>query len=137
MAEIDWNETILRIDLEDIQAGVLHELVESVAITARAIAPLRIRHTPVPPARPGRRHRMRPGQPGHLKESVTTAIGEDADGMYGDVIALWYGRFMEPKAAQMRFVRPFLPTALFLNIARFESGAIRNPLTGQYMSPYL
>lgn len=60
--------------------------------------------------------------PGRLKASVRHEFGTDVIGYYGEVHALWYGRFLDPKARQLHRLYPFLPTALYTVVAgrRFE-----------------
>lgn len=105
---IDWNQENLATFLGVIEMGLLPRLTQDVADLAYMLAPVRIRHTAVPKwAKHGY-----VGRPGRLKDSVQTEIGEDFEGPYGIVAALWYGRFMDPKAEQLHYLRPFLPSAL-------------------------
>jgi hypothetical protein len=54
---------------------------------------------------------------GKLKASVGHRIEHDYKGVSGIVYSLWYGRFLDPKARQLRRLYPFLPTALHTVIA--------------------
>lgn len=109
MADVDWNDRVLATYLAGVEEYMVRYLTPQVEELARMLAPVRIRRTAVPPwARRGY-----VGTPGHLKASVASSYGHDAIGFYGEVSALWYGRFMDPKARQLRYVRPFLPTALY------------------------
>lgn len=135
-AEIHWNDTVLAVELANVSWDVIRELTHDTAVLAQAIAPVRMRHTPLPP-----RSKRHIGSGGSLKASVHEEYGEDAEGKYGDVVALWYGRFLDPPARQLHRLHPFLPTALFVNIARFEAkqagrGSLRGP-GGRFISPYL
>jgi len=96
MAELVWNYRAFQEAMLEIDESLLHGLIPEVADLARSIAPVR-----------------RGPRGGKLKASVVEVYGEDAIGRYGDVHALWYGRFMDPKARQLHYLRPFLPTALF------------------------
>lgn len=98
MTRIEWNTNVLAIELLEIEEPLLRELAEEVAGVARSIAPMR-RHG------------------GRLKASVHTNVGEDEFGLYGDVISLWYGRFLDPKARQLHRLYPFLPSSLYFVIA--------------------
>jgi hypothetical protein len=105
---IDWNQQNLAEFLGAVEMELLPRLVADVAELAYMLAPVRTRHTAVPRwAKHGY-----VGRPGRLKESVQTEIGEDFEGPYGIVAALWYGRFLDPKAKQLHSLIPFLPSAL-------------------------
>jgi hypothetical protein len=107
---IDWDQRALDRLYTDVSDEVLPELAFEVEAIARSLAPVRARRTAVPKtARYGY-----VGIPGRLKASVQTEFGEDLISRYADVAALWYGRFLDPKARQLRRLYPFLPTALFL-----------------------
>lgn len=113
VGELNWDERALASYLLLIQEGLLEEIVPQVEQVARDLAPVRTRHTPVPPwARHGY-----VGVPGRLKASVHSEFGRDLYGPYGDVVALWYGRFLDPKARQLHRLYPFLPTALYTTVA--------------------
>lgn len=49
---------------------------------------------------------------GELTASIGYEIDHDAGGYYADVSSAWYGRFLDPKASQLHFLRPLLPSAL-------------------------
>jgi hypothetical protein len=107
---IDWDQRALDRLYTDVSDEVLPELAFEVEATARSLAPVRVRRTAVPKtAKYGY-----VGIPGRLKASVQTEFGEDLISRYADVAALWYGRFLDPKARQLHRLHPFLPTALFL-----------------------
>lgn len=108
MADIQWNQPAIDEYLTVVELEHLPLLADEVASLARTLAPVRLRRTPVP--RWAKRGRV--GTPGHLKASVVWAVGQDLAGPYADVGSLWYGRFMDPKARQLHFLRPFLPSAL-------------------------
>ena len=111
--ELKWDERALESYLLSVEEGLLAEIVPRVEETARALAPVRVRHTPIPKwAKHGYI-----GTPGHLKASVHSEFGRDIYGPYGDVVALWYGRFLDPKARQLFRLYPFLPTALYTEVA--------------------
>jgi hypothetical protein len=118
VADITWDDRALELYLAGVSTEVLHVLAPQVATVATALAPVRLRHTAVP--RWAKKGYV--GTPGHLRASVDTSYGRDGIGFYADVSALWYGRFMDPKARQLHYTRPFLPTALFSVIAgqRFD-----------------
>lgn len=105
MAETDvsWDEAALSVYLTEVELALLPDLTSSVEDTARAIAPMS--------AGPKR---------GKLKASVRSDVGQDYLGWYGDVIALWYGRFLDPKARQLRRLYPFLPSALYFTLSGRE-----------------
>lgn len=107
---IDWDQRALDRLYSDVSAEVLPDLAYEVESVARDIAPVRARHTAVPHwAKHGY-----VGMPGRLKASVQTEFGEDILGLYADVAALWYGRFLDPKARQLHRLHPFLPSALYM-----------------------
>lgn len=110
---IDWDERAIVAFLADTEAKLLEVIVPEVEEVARTIAPVRVRHTPVPPWA----KRGYVGVPGRLKASVHSEFGHDILGPYGDVVALWYGRFLDPKASQLHRLYPFLPTALYSTVA--------------------
>jgi hypothetical protein len=110
---LDWDERALATYLAGIQEGLLEEIVPQVEQVARDLAPVRTRHTPVP----SWAKRGYVGTPGRLKASVHSEYGIDTYGPYGDVVALWYGRFLDPKARQLHRLYPFLPTALYTTVA--------------------
>lgn len=103
MTRIDINAHVLAIELLEVEQSVVLELSEEVATVARSIAPMR-----------------RGPRGGALKASVRAVSGEDEYGPYGDVISLWYGRFLDPKARQLHRLYPFLPSALYFVIAGKE-----------------
>jgi hypothetical protein len=107
---IDWDQRALDTLYSDVSALVLPDLASQVEDVARAIAPVRVRHTGIP--RWARHGYI--GMPGRLKASVQTEFGEDLLGPYADVAALWYGRFLDPKARQLHRLYPFLPSALYM-----------------------
>jgi len=49
---------------------------------------------------------------GDLTRSIGWDLGHDTIGYYADVSAIWYGRFLDPKARQLHFLRPLLPSSL-------------------------
>ena len=110
---VEWDDQQTDAMLDMVALDVLTALRYEVAETARAIAPVRLRHTTVP--RWAKRGYV--GVPGHLKASVFSDDGRDGpgpDGRYADIAALWYGRFLDPPARQLKGIKPFLPTALFM-----------------------
>ena len=107
---IDWNQPALEQLYADVAAITLPDLAMETADVARAIAPVRLRRTPVP--RWAKRGYV--GTPGHLKATVQTDFGVDYIGPYAIVAALWYGRFLDPKARQLHRLYPFLPSALYM-----------------------
>lgn len=110
---LDWDSRAVATYLLQAEDALLHEIVPQVEEVARTIAPVRVRHTPVPKYA----KRGYVGVPGRLKASVHSEYGHDIYGPYGDVVALWYGRFLDPKARQLHRLYPFLPTALYLTVA--------------------
>lgn len=113
MADVNVDERALDIYLSAVATNLIGDLAQEVADLAHALAPVRTRRTAVPTwARRGY-----VGVPGRLKASVAMEMGRDNLGIYADVTALWYGRFMDPKASQLHYLRPFLPTALYTTVA--------------------
>lgn len=49
---------------------------------------------------------------GELTRSIDWDLGHDTIGYYADVSSAWYGRFLDPKASQLHFLRPLLPSSL-------------------------
>jgi hypothetical protein len=49
---------------------------------------------------------------GELTRSIGWDLGHDTIGYYADVSSSWYGRFLDPKASQLHFLRPLLPSSL-------------------------
>ena len=49
---------------------------------------------------------------GGLTRSIGWDLGHDSLGYYADVSSTWYGRFLDPKASQLHFLRPLLPSSL-------------------------
>jgi len=49
---------------------------------------------------------------GDLTRSIGWELGHDTIGYYADVSSVWYGRFLDPKASQLHFLRPLLPSSL-------------------------
>jgi hypothetical protein len=94
VADVEINEVAMTALLHDIAFVVTSELAEDVANTARTISP------------------QRP-HGGSLRRSVRTIEGSDGGVPYADVVSLWYGRFLDPKARQLRRLHPFLPSALY------------------------
>lgn len=107
--DIQWDQHALELYLLNVEENVLRELTEETEVLAREICPVRVRRTAVP--RWAKRGYV--GMPGRLKNSVGSVVDRDFEGLYGDIYALWYGRFLDPPAKQMHGVHPFLPTALF------------------------
>jgi hypothetical protein len=90
-AQIRWNVNALAFADLYAEEHVLPKAAEMVAVQARTIGPIRT---------------------GKLKASVGWELGSDGEGPFADVYALWYGRFMDPKAKQLKRLHPFLPTSL-------------------------
>jgi hypothetical protein len=109
MTDLTWDNEALAAFLDAAQQAVLAELVPQVEALAFTLAPVEVRRTPVP----SWVHHHHPGRDGRLKASVRSEISRDGGDWHGDIIALWYGRFMDPKARQLHRKRPFLPTALY------------------------
>ena len=49
---------------------------------------------------------------GQLTRSIGWDIGHDSQGYYADVSSTWYGQFLDPKASQLHYLRPLLPSSL-------------------------
>ena len=112
MADITWDDRALSVYLVNAEEALLPRIATEVADVARQLAPVRVRHTPVPPwAKHGY-----VGVPGKLKASVQWSMDTDYVGPYADVAALWYGRFMDPPAKQIKRLIPFLPSALMITV---------------------
>lgn len=109
MADIVWDDGALAEYLLLADNAVVDELAPQVEALAFGLAPVGARRAPVPQFV----HHPTHGHGGHLKASVHWDKGRDSEGIYADIISLWYGRFMDPKARQMHYKRPFLPTALY------------------------
>lgn len=112
MAEVDWDDRALEALYAQVSAELLPMLAREVEDLARMLAPVRTRHTAIP----AWAKRGYVGRPGRLKASVQSSLGEDLLGPYADVAALWYGRFMDPKARQLHHTIPFLPSALLWTV---------------------
>jgi hypothetical protein len=106
--QIDWNDGEADQFLTAVEEFLMPQIADEVRWHAEALAPVRIRRTPIP--RWAKRGYV--GVPGRLKASVVSWDGMDSGGRYWRVGALWYGRFMDPKARQLHRLRPFLVTAL-------------------------
>ncbi len=109
MVDIQWDNRALAEFTVAAERAVVGELAPQVEALAFGLAPVGVRRVPVPAFV----HHPTHGHGGHLKASVHSEISQDSEGVYADIIALWYGRFMDPKARQLRYKRPFLPTALY------------------------
>lgn len=107
--DIVWDIPVTNAFLREAETVIVRVLAPQVDAVAQSLAPVLTRHTPVPQWVRRKSH----GHGGHLKQSVRFDVSEDSEGVYGDVIALWYGRFLDPKARQLHYKRPFLPTALY------------------------
>ena len=90
--EIRWNELETQLFLETISEGLAGHLASQVADRARPLAPVRS---------------------GRMKASVNSGTERDGSGVFGWAGSIWYGRFMDPKARQLHYRRPFLPSALY------------------------
>lgn len=112
MAEISWDDRALSLYLVAASEELLPQIAFDVEIVARSLAPVRVRRTPLPPSS----KRGSVGLPGKLKASVTSYTGRDYLGPYADIAALWYGRFMDPPARQIKRLIPFLPSALMITV---------------------
>jgi hypothetical protein len=112
VADIEWNDGEADMFLTAVEEHLMPRIADEVRAVAQGLAPVRIRHTPVP--KWARRGYV--GVPGRLKASVVSWDGEDGGGRYWNVGALWYGRFMDPKARQLHRLRPFLRTALMTTV---------------------
>jgi hypothetical protein len=106
MADIKWNQAAEQAFLAEVAAVILPVVTREVYTIAEAIAPVKAK----PASYSGG------PLPGKLKASVRWELGSDAAGPYGDVRALWYGRFLDPKARQIRYLHPFLPSALYMGV---------------------
>jgi hypothetical protein len=105
---VEWNDGEADQFLTAVEEYLMPHIADEVHWRAEALAPVRIRRTPVPKwAKLGY-----VGVSGRLKASVVVWDGVDSGGRYWNVGALWYGRFMDPKARQLHYLRPFLVTAL-------------------------
>jgi len=92
--------------------NLLPRIASEVEEVARGLAPVRVRRTPLPKSS----KRGSVGLPGKLKASVQSNVDRDFAGPYADVAALWYGRFMDPPARQIKRLIPFLPSALMITV---------------------
>ena len=108
MADIIINEAAFDALLHDVTHIVLDQLSADVLDIARVIVPVQHRTDPLI-------HHHHPPGGGRLKASVTRIVsdsGTSDDDAYAIIGGLFYGRFLEPKARQLHYTRPFLPTAL-------------------------
>jgi hypothetical protein len=112
MVDISWDAYALSLYILEVDAALLPRIASEVEDTARAIAPIRGRRTPIP--RWAKKGYI--GVPGRLKASVQSHVDQDHIGPYADVAALWYGRFLDPPARQIKRDIPFLPTALMWTV---------------------
>jgi hypothetical protein len=94
--DIRWNQVETQLFLETISEGLAGELAREVADRARPLAPVRS---------------------GRMKASVDSGTERDSSGVFGWAGSIWYGRFMDPKAQQLHYRRPFLPSALYATIS--------------------
>lgn len=94
--EINWNDNEVALFQTAVSEAVIGELTLEVETLAFQIAPM-----------------SRGPKRGKLKASVGSEMRQDAEGPYGIVYSLWYGRFLDPKASQLHRLYPFLPTALY------------------------
>jgi len=106
MADVTWDPVAEEALLAEAAAVLLPMITQEVHRIAFAIAPVKAR----PASYSGG------PLPGKLKASVRWELGRDGVGPYGDVRALWYGRFLDPKARQLRRLYPFLPSALSMGV---------------------
>jgi hypothetical protein len=106
--QIDWNDGEADQFLTAVEEYLMPRIAEEVKVMALGLAPIRRRTTPIPKWA----KRGYVGIPGRLKASVVSWDGVDSGGRYWNVGALWYGRFMDPKARQLHYLRPFLVTSL-------------------------
>ena len=90
------NQALATGDLIGIGANLLPQVAKDVADRALELAPM---------YRLWRRT-------GELTRSIGWEIDRDAFGYYADVSSVWYGRFLDPKASQLHFLRPLLPSSL-------------------------
>ena len=105
---IDWHDREAALFLDDIEGYLMPSIAWEVQLMAESIAPVRVRRTGVP--RWAKRGYV--GRPGRLKASTVWWETHDSYGRVWRVGALWYGRFMDPKARQLHRLRPFLVTSL-------------------------
>ena len=105
---LDWNENAEEVFLRTVEDQLFPRIQAEVHALAESIAPVRRRHGPVPPWA----KRGHVGVRGRLKASTVSWDGRDELGRYWNVGALWYGRFLDPKARQLHYLRPFLVHAL-------------------------
>lgn len=112
LPEITWDDRALAMYLVAVSEELLPEIATEVETLARALAPVRVRRTPLPPGS----KRGHVGVPGRLKASVQSSVDRDYFGPYADIAALWYGRFLDPPAKQIKRIIPFLPTALMVTV---------------------
>jgi hypothetical protein len=106
--DVQWDQSALEVWLTSVSEEMLPDMAEEVATAARALAPVRTKKV----AYHGRVRSHQGGAGGALKASVVTSTDRDYEGPFADIAALWYGRFLDPKARQLHALRPFLPTAL-------------------------
>jgi hypothetical protein len=110
--EITFDESALALWYVAVSEELLPRIATEVEDLARALAPVRGRHSPIPKwAKKGYI-----GVPGRLKASVQSNVDRDYIGPYADIAALWYGRFMDPPAKQIKRYIPFLPSALMWTV---------------------
>jgi hypothetical protein len=107
--DLEWDGAALEAMLVEISEEMLPGLAQEVEDTVRAYAPVRTKKV----AYHGRVRHHQGGAGGALKESVQSDMGTDFEGPYADIAALWYGRFLDPKARQLHHLIPLLPSALF------------------------
>lgn len=112
MVDIVWDERALASYILAADEELLPRIAGEVEDLARQLAPVRIRHTPIP----ANSKRAHVGVPGKLKASVMSYVDRDSLGPYADIAALWYGRFMDPPARQIKRLIPFLPSALMITV---------------------
>lgn len=105
---IEWDGSQADLYLDNVEEFLFPQIAEETRALAESLAPIRIRRTPIP--RYAKRGYV--GVPGRLKASVVSWDGVDSGGRFWNVGALWYGRFMDPKARQLHYLRPFLVTSL-------------------------
>jgi hypothetical protein len=112
MADIQYNQAAEAALLQDVGWRVLEITVGETFTVAEALVPVKSAHATYSGG----------PRPGRLKASMHTSFGEDPDGQYGDVRALWYGMFADlgpmpgRRARQIRKPMAFLPTALFMAV---------------------
>jgi len=109
---IEWNDGEADQFLTAVEEFLMPHIADDVHARAEELAPVRVRHTPIP--RWAKRGYV--GVPGRLKASVVSWDGTDSGGRYWNVGALWYGRFLDPPARQLHYLRPFLVTALMTTV---------------------